>query len=269
VPPPPPARLAGWAGAALASAGALAAASLAAPHVPVSPITAYLAGFVAVSAMTLATAAAAPRLPRAALAGVLLAIAALVLVQALGLARGASVPGAAVITVALLLGATCIGSVVGSAMQHPGHLLVVAVVFTLVDTFSVFHEAGPTAAIVQHEELLSLLALPFPMLGTPGPAIEPFLGLGDVIAAALFVSAARTHDLGAARTMVALAGAFALTMVAVLTTELPLPVLPFMAAAMLVAHPRARQLPREDRKPAAIGLGVLMIVYAIVWRVTG
>jgi hypothetical protein len=267
-PAPSPLALGVWGAAGLASAALLVAACRVAPQLRVSAITAYLAGFVAVSAMTLATAAAVPRLPRGALAGVLLAITALVLVQALDLARGSSVWGAAVITVALLLGATCVGSVVGSAMRHPGHLLVVAVVFTLVDTFSVFHEAGPTAAIVQYEELLSLVALPFPMLGSPGPTIEPFLGLGDVIAAALFVSASRTHALGTARTLVALGGAFALTMVSVLTTEQPLPVLPFMGAAMLVAHPRARRLPREDRKPALLGLGLLMLAYAAVWRWT-
>ncbi len=255
-----------WFASALGAALVLVLAAVAAPHVPVAPLFAFVIGFAAVSASMVTTALAAPLLPRKALAGVLLAIAALVLVYALGLSRGSNVAGAAVVTCALLLGASCVGSVVAGGVEDPGHLLIVAVVFTLVDTFSVFNQAGPTAAIVENETLLSLVALPWPQLGARTTTIEPFLGMGDVIATALFVGVARRHGLHVGRTAAALFGALALTMAVVLLTETPIPVLPFMAFAVLLVHPAARRLRKEDRRPALIGLLGLMLVYAAIWR---
>jgi hypothetical protein len=130
----------------------------------------------------------------------------------------------------------------------------------------VFNQAGPTAAIVENETLLSLVALPWPQLGARTTTIEPFLGMGDVIATALFVGVARRHGLHVGRTAAALFGALALTMAVVLLTETPIPVLPFMAFAVLLVHPAARRLRKEDRRPALIGLLGLMLVYAAIWR---
>lgn len=258
--------LALWFASALGAAAVLVIAALIAPYVPVAPLFAFVIGFAAVATSMVTTALAVPLLPRGALAGVLLAIAALVLVYALGLARGSNIGGAAVTTCALLLGGSCVGAVVAGGVEDAGHLLIVAVVFTLVDTFSVFHEAGPTAAIVENETLISLVALPWPQLGAQTTTIEPFLGMGDIIATALFVGVARRHALDIGRTAGALFGALALTMAIVLLTEMPIPVLPFMAFAVLLVHPAARRLRREDRKPALIGLVGLMLVYFAIWR---
>ncbi len=265
--PAPTARaIVRWVLVADAAALVLVLAALAAPSVPATPLVAFIAGFAAVSTSMVATALATPPLPRAALSGVLLAIAALVLVFALDLARGANVGGAAIVTIALLLGGTCVGAVVAGGVEHPGHLLVVAVVFTLVDTFSVFHEAGPSAAIVASETVLSLVALPWPQLGAPTPTIEPFLGVGDVVATALFVGVARKHALGLARTAAALLVGLAVTMTLVVVMRQAIPVLPLLAGAMLVAHPAARRLRREDRRPALLGLLALMLVYVAIWQ---
>lgn len=263
---PPLRALALWFGSAAGAALVLVVAAFVAPYVPVTPLFAFLIGFAVVAASMVTTALAVPLLPRAALAGVLLAIAALVLVYALGLGHGSNIAGAAVVTFALLLGASCVGSVVAGGVEDPGHLLIVAVVFTLVDTFSVFHAAGPTAAIVENETLISLVALPWPQLGAQTTNIEPFLGMGDIIATALFVGVARRHGLHVGRTAAALFGALALTMAIVLLTEMPIPVLPFMAFAVLLVHPAARRLRRKDRKPAVLGLLGLMLVYLAVWR---
>lgn len=266
VPVPPVRALVRWFASAVGAALVLVIAALAAPHVPVAPLFAFVIGFAAVATSMVTTALAVPLLPRGALAGVLLAIAAVVLVYAFDLGKGSSVLGAAIVTCALLLGASCVGSVVGGGVEHAGHLLIVAVVFTLVDTFSVFHDAGPTAAIVENETLISLVALPWPQLGARTTTIEPFLGMGDVIATALFVAVARRHGLDVRRTAAALFGALALTMAIVLLTELPIPVLPFMAFGVLLVHPEARRLRREDRKPALLGLVGLMLVYLAIWR---
>lgn len=258
--------LALWFASAVGAALLLAVAALAAPHVPVAPLFAFVVGFAVVACSMVTTALTVPLLPRSALAGVLLAIAALVLVYALDLSRGTSITGAAIVTCALLLGASCVGSVVAGGVEDVGHLLIVAVVFTLVDTLSVFHHAGPTAAIVDNETILPLVALPWPQLGARTLTIEPFLGMGDIVATALFVGVARRHGLDVGRTAAALFGALALTMAIVLLTEIPIPVLPFMAFAILLVHPSARRLRREDRRPALIGLIGLMLVYAAIWR---
>jgi hypothetical protein len=264
-PSPPPAKpepraFVRWVGVADAAALVLVLASLAAPHVPASPLVAYLVAFTAVAASVVATALATPRLTRAALPAVLAAVALLVLVHVFGLARGANVAGAALVTISLLLGGTCLGAVVGGRIEHPGHLLVVAIVFTLADSFSVFHEAGPTAAIVASETMLPLVALPWPQLGAETPTIAPLLGVGDVVAAALFAAVARRHGLSLGRTAVALFVGLELAMALVVTMARPIPALPTMALAILVAHPEARRLRPADRRQALLGLAVLALV---------
>jgi len=250
-----------WLVVADAAALAVVVASFVAPHVPASPLVAYLVGFTAVASSVIATALATPRLTRAALPAVLVAVALLVLVHVLGLARGANVIGAALVTIALLLGGSCIGAVVGGRIEHPGHLLVVAVVFTIADSFSVFHEAGPTAAIVASETMLPLVALPWPQLGAAELTIAPILGVGDVVAAALFVAVAKRHGLALWKTGLALFAGLELAMALVITMARPIPALPTMAIAVLIAHPEARRLRPADRRQALLGLGVLTLVY--------
>lgn len=239
----------------------LAVAAFGAAYVPASPLVAYVVAFTAVSASVIATAVATPRLTRAALPGVLLAVALLVVVHAFGLARGANVVGAALVTIALLLGGTCLGGVVGGRIEHPGHLLVVAIVFTIADSFSVLHEAGPTAAIVASETMLPLVALPWPQLGADEPTIAPILGVGDVVAAALFAAVAKRHGLDLRRTAAALFVGLEVAMALVITLERPIPALPTMALAVLVAHPEARRLRPADRRQALLGLAVLALAY--------
>jgi hypothetical protein len=257
-----------WLVSALGAAGVLVLAQLAAPHVPVSDLVAFLVAYGVVAASAVLSSLASPLFPRQSLVLVLIAIGALALVPALGLDHG-TLTGAAIVTVALLLGATMIGSVVGGRIGDAGHLLVVGVVFTLVDTFSVLHAAGPTQAIVQSETLVSLVALPWPHLGAREPDIEPVLGMGDVIAAALFVAAARKHGLPLRRTALALFVGLGLACAVVAATLTPVPVLPFLSAAILVAHPEARRLKKEDRRPALVGLLCLIVLYFAIWRFSG
>lgn len=257
-----------WVGAALASAGLLVLAAIVSPRIPVTPLVAFVVAYLAVAASTVVTSLAAPLFQRSALVLVLVAIGALALVSAFGLDQQ-SIPGAAIVTIALLLGATCVGSVVGGRINDAGHLLVVGVVFTLVDTFSVLHQAGPTAAIVQTQSIVSLVALPWPELGSPTLDIEPVLGMGDIIATALFVAAARKHGLSVRRTAAALFLALGAALGVVVATRQAVPVLPFMAAAILVAHPAARRLKKEDRRPALVGLLGLFFVYFLIWRFSG
>jgi len=248
---------------AAASAGLVLAVSFLAPGLPLAPLGAYIIAFVVVMGTTLAAARIAPTLERPALSLVVLsAVAMLVLL----FIYGETVPsplGAVAVTAILLFAGGAVGGTVGGRIEHAGHLLVVAVVSLLVDTFSVYHPAGPTAAVVAQPKALAVLALPWPMLGTE--EIVPVLGVGDIVFAALYLSASRRHGLGLRRTTVAVALGLVVTMAAVIISGFPIPALVAMGLAVLIAHPEARKLPPKDRKKGRIILGALALIWILVW----
>ncbi len=218
--------------------------------------------FACVSGEVLIAARLAPALAPKALFGLAIPVAALACVAIAGDAAPKLLAGA--IVTAMLLGAgTSIGAMVGSRIDRAGHLVVVAVVSGLVDAFSVLHPSGPTAQLVQIETALSVLVLPWPIVGTD--RIEPILGLGDVVFAALYVAAARKHGLSLRRTVIALALGLGATLIAVLVSGIGLPALPFLGVSIVAAHPEARRIPREDRVKAAVGIGALIALFAALF----
>jgi hypothetical protein len=106
-----------------------------------------------------------------------------------------SPPIIALVAAILLAGGSSAGALVGSRIQHPGHLGVVAVVSSVADIVSVFHESGPTAQLAESTPWLSLFAIGAPMLGTSD--VPPLLGVGDVVMAALYATAAARFALTA------------------------------------------------------------------------
>lgn len=262
--PSPDARAyARWVGSAAIAAAVMGIVGLIAPGVTVSPFATYASAFCGVVLSTLFVCWAAPALQRPSLIWVLVAIAALELVATLKPGTH-STWGACVVLVSLLLGGSAVGTVIGRAIQHPGQLLVVGVVFTLADTFSVFHPAGPSAAIVRSSpDLMSVLALPWPLFGMH--EYVPVLGVGDVTAAALFIGASRVHELPLRRTIIALFVGLIGTMIFVWLAELPMPALPLMSLAVIAVHPRARRLRQEDKKPALLGILAMAALYVAAW----
>lgn len=240
----------------------LASLAWLAPFVSVHPLLAGVFAFACVSAETLVASAKAPSFSRRAILWLPLPIAGLLGVALLGDALPALL--AAAIVTALLLGVgTAIGGSVGGAIEHPGHLVVVALVSSLVDAFSVLHPRGPTAQLLEVDAAISVLVLPWPMLGTPH--IEPILGVGDVVFAALYLAAARRHALPLRRTVLALATGLALTLLVVVLTARALPALPFLGAAVVAAHPEARRVPREDRTKAIVALVGLSVLFGLLF----
>lgn len=246
------------------------ALSMASPHVPWPTTTdalaarvAFVLAFLWVSAETLAAAVLAKDVsPRR------LALTGLVGLVGLGTLAVWGTPSPVMIALvasALLAAGASAGAWVGLRIQHAGHLGVVAIVSSLADVASVFHEAGPTAQILESAPTLSLLTLGAPMLGTSD--VPPILGVGDVVMAALYGAAAAKHGLPARRTWLALAAGLAVAMLAVLVLELPLPALPFLGAAMLVAHREARLPPPHERRQAAVALVVLVAL--VLWLTVG
>jgi len=232
-----------------------------APKLAISPVLAFVVGFCAIAGGVLAVSAACPRVRPRALAGALACG-----VVLLALVLGPALPPrfvAALVTAALLGGATLLGAVVGGAVEHPGHLLLVAGVSSVADAWSLLTPAGPSAAIADSPVALSVLALSWPMLGTD--AIEPMLGAGDVVFAALYVAAGRAHGLPERRTLLALAVGFMAALGCVVWLEQPVPALPFLGFAVVAAQPRAWRLRVEDRGKAAAIAGAVVIAVAALW----
>jgi hypothetical protein len=227
----------------------------------VSPMGGYFVGFALVVACVLSVAIGVPTTRRAC------ALLSLLGLLGLGVAqRMTGVAAAAGVLVALLALGSALGAWVGQGIAAPGHLLFVAIISSLADTFSVSHPDGPTAAIARSPEALAWLALPWPMLGTRD--ILPFLGVGDVVFCSLYYAAARKHGLSLARTLMALLAAFASAAIAVGVFERPIAVLPFLGVGVLVAHPAFRRPPTGDQR-RGIWLITAFAFALAVWALRG
>ena len=249
----------------LAALAAVAVAMLVtwgvAPGAPVAPAVGAVVGFVLVAAAVLGVSVAVPAFGVRALAWAVVPVLALA-VLASRRAPADEIAGAVPVAVSLLSGGTLVGAVIGARIEHASHLLVAAIASTLADAYSVFAPSGVTAQVVQNERLLGVLALPWPILGTR--AIEPLLGVGDVVVCALYVVAARELGLGVRRTVIALALAFVAVLVALAIFAVPLPALPFLGVAVVAAHPRTLRFRKGEGRTAVIGLAVLAAVFAVL-----
>jgi len=171
--------------------------------------------------------------------------------------------GSALVALLLLGAGSALGAFVGNHVLSAGHLGVVAVLSSIADALSVFHEEGPSAQILESAPALALLAIAAPMPGTAD--IPPVLGVGDVVMTALYLAASAKHGLSRARTLVALSTGLAATLGAVLVLERAVPAPTVMGLAVVIAHPAARLPPREDRLQAAIGIAVAAALAAWLW----
>lgn len=228
-----------------------------------APLVGFVAAVPAVVAVVLGSASAAPALGRRAALWIAVPCAALLVVGVTGVAAS-SVASVVFVTLCLLAVGCLLGAFVGSRIQHPGHLVVVAYVSSLADLYSVLTPSAPSARIVHSKALLSVLALSWP---TPGvSAAAPLLGVADVVMTALYLAAARRHRLGVVRTVVALAAGYAAVFTLVAVTAWPLPALPFLGIAVLCAHRDAWRIPRHERRRAFLGMAVFTVAIATaVW----
>ncbi len=229
---------------------------------PLAPTLGFLLGFACVSSAALVVSWACPALSSKALAWVILPATVLAVLSFSGFQ---GLPQVMIVTAALLLGTTLVGNVIGSAIEHPGQLVFVAVVGSAMDILSVLHPSGISAAIAESEAALSVVALSWPLFGTD--AFIPLLGAGDVAFTALYLAAARRHQLSMSRSVLSLAAGYAITLITVVSLEQSLPALPFLGATFIAAHPAARRPSRADRnKGALICLGVVVAVVLLLLK---
>lgn len=253
--------------AALVAAGVgcallVAAVGALAPHLALAPLPAFALAFAAVSLELLVLAAVAPT---ATVVPVLLA--GLGLVGALALLHDApaQLAPSALLTFALGTSAALVGASLGGRIEQPGQLTAVALVSAIADLWSVLDPQAPSARLAADAlaapERLALFALPFPLLGTT--VVPPLIGAGDLVFAALYVAAYRRHGLPVLRALSALALAFALGLAALIITLRPLPLLPLLGAAVVLADRRARSLDPRGWRTVLLVCAALLAAIAL------
>ena len=84
------------------------------------------------------------------------------------------------------------------------------------------------------------------------------VGMGDVIFAALYVTAASRHDLGRRRILSAIAVGLAIAGACAFAFLRAMPALPFLGIAVLVVEPKARRVKPGDRSLTVMA-GVLVV----------
>jgi len=226
-------------------------------YVEVAPLLAYLVAFVSVVACVMLVACCAPNTSAPRLVGLLSALA------LLGVAQHDAAGGMQAklcVLIALLMLGSGLGSVVGSRITSPGHLLFVAIVSGLADVWSVTQPGGISREIAEQPAALALLALPWPVLGTS--EIPPLLGVGDAVFVGLYIAATRALGLAMRRTLFALLAGFALTTLCVVYFERPIAVLPWLGICFVIAQPKSRVVASDDRRRGAWVLTALAGVLA-------
>ncbi len=251
--------------ALLAASFALLIAATFGPAWSISPRLAYAIAFTFVTLELLVAAHVAPSFSVRGAAPALLG-ATLLLLSVRGLPP--TVGPSLCVTLALLLGSTVLGSLIGSRIEHPGHLLAVFAISTLADLWSVYDPSGPSAKLAlqaaAEPDRLVLFALPWPMLGSAH--IVAVIGAGDILFVALYAATLRRHALHALRATYAMGAGLMLGLVFLLQLERALPLLPLIGAGVMLAEPKARSLPADDRR--SVAAVVVLLVGFLAYRFT-
>ncbi|QQR90697.1 MAG: hypothetical protein IPJ88_02860 [Myxococcales bacterium] len=213
----------------------LTIATIVSDNIELSPILAFGIAFVAVGVFVLGIASSAPYTgPKHAITFVFLAIFGLFTAPVLQHYLS-SLLLCALINLSLCVCGSVTGAFIGYRIQYTWHLFWVAIVSSVVDLYSVFHSSGPSARLIEHPEALSLLTLAWPMWGSSD--LVPILGVGDLVFAALYLSASRRHGLSLMRSLIGLAIGLFLTLISLYYFRRAIPALPFLGLGMLLAHP--------------------------------
>ena len=259
-------RFGAWFLAGLACGALVVFAGRSASALELGVRTAFSLAFLAVSAEILLASHLVPVLRGRLLWGTLLATGGL-----LSLVSGARLTpeSAGLSTAALLWTASLLGAALGARIDKPGHVAAVAAVSSLADLWSVYDPAGPSAQLAhklaEQPDRASAFALCFPLLGTE--RIPALIGAGDVLFCALYLAAFERHGMRRERALWALGGAFALGLALLLWLERPLPLLPLLGGAVVLADARARSLDAREGRTVLAVLGLVSALLLVrLWR---
>ncbi len=161
---------------------------------------------------------------------------------------------------ALLCLCTWGGAALGHRVDHARYLWPLVLVAVGADVWSVTTPEGVTQQVVvqgQAPLLMDLLVLTLPV---PGVGVTPVLGVGDLLFAGLLAGAVARHGLSMPRLAAGLGVGFALTLVALLAIQLPIPALPFLGTAGVAALGGAA---RPSARELALAIGVVAALFAL------
>jgi hypothetical protein len=131
-----------------------------------------------------------------------------------------------------IVAAACLGISLARYVSSVGVIMLIAAVAMASDILSVF--AGPTRLLVEEDSpVLDLLVVVFPAFGS---ALGFGLGVSDFVFMALFAAASRFLNLRYVATLICVCSAAFLAVTAGLLLGRPLPALPFVATAFLLAN---------------------------------
>jgi hypothetical protein len=166
----------------------------------------------------------------------------------------------------LLSTGAALGALIGSRIDKPGHLMAVVAMSSLADLWSVYDPNGISAKMaesaVEEPDKIVLFALSWPML-VGKPFIAPIIGAGDILFTALYLACFERHGLELRRATIGLAIAYALGLVAILVTERPVPLLPLLGAAIMLADRRTASLEPRERRTVWLVVAVLAAVLVV------
>jgi hypothetical protein len=245
-----------------------AASALEVAMFPRAPITSVAVGVAIATAGAVTPALVALALASRARAGVLW-LAGLALVGGVTMAalyaRGvSSIVYLPLATFAIVAFSGGLGALVGSRVEHAGHVLPAAFVAAAADVASVMHPSGLSNAIARSDRALSVLAIGAPVPGSSGVAFA--LGAGDLTFAALLFAAAAVHGASIARTACAVALGATIALATSALSGRPIPALVPIGACAIAFVPVFREVRRRDRTVTriAIALSAAAIVGVIV-----
>lgn len=172
-------------------------------------------------------------------------------------------PAAVLMGAGLLLAGAALGARIGWEVQSASYLWPLVLVALGADIWSVTTPEGVT-----HQMMEDGLppGVPFIILTVPVPGVglSPVLGIGDVLFTALFLGAVARLSLSLRRALLGLAVGFAICLGLLIALALPIPALPFLGLAGVIALGRSA---RPEPKDLLTALGFVAAVFLIRWVV--
>ena len=194
------------------------------------------------------------------------AVGLITLVGGVAIACGSQIEGglsALLIGAGLILAASSIGARLGHEVLEASYLWPLVIVALGADIWSVTSPEGVTRQIIGDglPPGVSMIILTLPV---PGLGLSPVLGIGDVLFSGLLLGAVTCLGLSMRRAMLGLAIGFVCCLAGLFIWAVPLPALPFIGLACVIAL--GRQAPIRLREA---GLALLFVggVFLIRWAV--
>ncbi|MBI3038529.1 hypothetical protein HYY75_05680 [bacterium] len=157
--------------------------------------------------------------------------------------------------------ASGIGLWIGNGIDEVSHLIPVAFIATLADSWSV---AGGATAIIIKSEQIHYFLLRFPSLGGQQSEIPFLIGLTDFLFFGIFYQAAFRFNLGVGKNIILLFSSFVCAVGSAVILKAGLPVLPFMAVLFVAGNYSNLSIKKEDKKIMA-AFFVVMVIGALLF----